>query len=514
MLPAKEEHMQATTEQLAVVEEFRTGKRNVAVSAVAGSGKTTTIMLGLASAWEDPTSTLLLAFNKKNADELKKRAPAGLTVSTLNGLGHRGWSRVSQGRLFLDTKIVGNHVSDIIREQPDPLHQEYLQLNWAHMKNLVAKAKTVGLIPKQFSYAKGLVPDTKENWEMLADKHNIDFNDSIYNVAYQALVRCVTQGLAGGIDFDDQLYLPVCFQATMQKYSLIVVDEAQDLSEIQHELILRSLAKNGRIVFVGDPRQAIYGFRGAAANSMEILSERLDATWLPLTVSFRCSHAAAALAKKIVPELTAFEGNKQGKVEYHRMNWKLNELPSHAAILCRNVAPLIKLGMEAIRQGVPAHMVGRDIGAPLLKACKDLSKDTSVTEAIISWREVKVANSRSLEMEEHYYDTAEALLAVTEVFSIQSKNDLESKLQMLFSRTTGGLTLSTVHRAKGMEWDVVYILDRHRMPAKYAVKAAYENPEACSWMLEQEKHLQYIAYTRTKNVLGFIDYQEEKTDGC
>src|SRR6185369_17557401 len=87
------------------------------------------------------------------------------------------------------------------------------------------------------------------------------------------------------IDFNDQLYLPVIFGAEFTKYDWVFADEAQDISNLQLEMLRRSLAKNGRFVGVGDSAQAIYGWRGASRDAIPNLGRTFDAQKFPLSIS-------------------------------------------------------------------------------------------------------------------------------------------------------------------------------------------------------------------------------------
>ena len=71
----------------------------------------------------------------------------------------------------------------------------------------------------------------------------------------------------GHIDYNDQIYMSALFGGTYPKYPLTLVDEYQDLSPVNHEMI-RRLVGNRRLIGVGDPNQNIYGFRGAQAQGM------------------------------------------------------------------------------------------------------------------------------------------------------------------------------------------------------------------------------------------------------
>lgn len=506
--------MQNTLEQTRFIEEIQNGTGSIDLRAVAGSGKTTTLLLGLEKAVSlglVSTDILLLAFNVKIKEDLAKRAPQGTNVLTLNGLGHRAFAKHIGKKPFLNAKKVGTIVSELCRDSSDKERHAYLQGLWPDIKDLVCKAKAVGLLPSQFSNGKGLVHDNDKVWEGIADLHNIDFTPDILRLAKRALITSITQALQGEIDFDDQLYMPACFRSNLDKYKLVLVDEAQDLSEIQHFLISRTVAQSGRLIAVGDPHQAIYGFRGALSDSMPALAHRFSSKELSLTQSFRCSKSAVALAQKFVPHITAFDMNPIGSVSYLKTKWKVKDIEEGSAVLCRNIAPLVRLGMQCIKDGIPAYVAGRDIGAPLIKAVKALNPLMNLWDSIIEWSQKEKSKAKdNLETLARINDTTDALLAVMEVTNCKDSHSLAETLKTLFSKQSGSIVLSTIHRAKGLEWNSVYILDSWRMPQKWILNAVKFSPES-SWMLEQEKNLFYIAVTRTKDKLIFINYPDTQT---
>jgi superfamily I DNA/RNA helicase len=96
---------------------------------------------------------------------------------------------------------------------------------------------------------------------------------------------------------------------------------------------------------------------------------------------------------------------------------------------------------------------------------------------------------------ENKLDTIKALEFLAE--GLTTTKELLGKIKTVFSdKKKGGIFLSTVHKAKGLEANNVYIACRSLMPSKSAKK---------DWEIEQEKNLIYVAYTRAKNTLGFID---------
>jgi hypothetical protein len=79
---------------------------------------------------------------------------------------------------------------------------------------------------------------------------------------------------------------------------------------------------------------------------------------------------------------------------------------------------------------------------------------------------------------------------------IENPVSVIEKIDNIFSKDTKtGICLSTMHKSKGLESERVFILHPELMPSKYA---------KLSWQLEQEKNLEYVAYTRAKTFLGFI----------
>lgn len=503
--------MEKTLEQKAFIENLAFGGDSIQLSAVAGSGKTTTLMLGLEGVLVPYEKVLLLAFNVKIKEELAKRAPRGCNVLTLNGLGHRAWMRHTGKKLFLNARKVGNIVSLLCKDPNDKERNAYLQGLWPDIKDLVNKAKAVGLLPAQFTQGKGLVHDNEAQWRALAQRHSIEFSEDILRLAKKALITSTTMALGGEIDFEDQLYMPACFRSNLDKYGLVLVDEAQDLSEIQHFLISRCVAPDGRLISVGDPHQAIYGFRGALSDSMPALASRFNSIELKLTYTFRCSKAATLEAQRYVPHIKAAEGNLPGSVRRLGTEWKPQDIEAGSVVLCRNIAPLVKLGMQFIKAGISAYVAGRDIGAPLIKAAKHLNEFKNPHDAIVEWNHLELKKAEgNLETISLINDHTEALLSVMEVSNAKSSRDLVNTLQILFAKTTGSIVLSTIHRAKGLEWDSVYILDFWRIPQKWILKAVKASPDA-EWMLGQEKNLAYIAVTRTKDKLTFIDYAEKET---
>jgi superfamily I DNA/RNA helicase len=473
-------------------------------NAVAGSGKTATLVAG-ASAIPQSRRTLACAFGKANQLDLEAKLPETIDCRTFNGLGHRTWGRHTARRLELDAKKVGKLTTDFCKRYQ-------VQDLWVPIKDLVNKAKLNGLVPAEMAHlAMGLTRDTDENWKEMAFDYGIDFSPDILNVARTVLRESIALGLKGVVDFDDQLYLPVIFKSRFQTYDQVLVDEAQDLNAIQHIMVERSTG--GAIASLGDPHQSIYGFRGAVANSMEALASKFSLRTLPMTFNFRCGRTIIEQAQAYVPHIQAWSGASDGSVGWVK-RWSPTMFKPGDAILCKNNAPLITLAFRCIRDRIGVSIAGRDIGKALGTLIKSLCPGGEMltvpldvfTGLLSEWASIETLKARAKDDEakcEAILDRSECLFAIMDgTLEARTALDLFEAAAHLFDKANGMVTLSTIHKAKGLEWSRVYFLDSWRLPSKFA-KIAFEagNPEP----LRQENNLSYVAITRAKHELIFID---------
>lgn len=159
-------------------------------------------------------------------------------------------------------------------------------------------------------------------------------------------------------------------------------------------------------------------------------------------------------------------------------------LDSASAILCRNTAPLVSFAFQLLARGVPCHIVGKEIEVGLLKIV-DRGVASSLKEAEALKRRGKRQQAANL---------LDKIDAVTVIGRGLDKEQTKAKITKLFE-SGSGITLSTIHRSKGLEWESVFILDWNLLPSPYAEQ---------EWEQRQEKNLQYVAVTRAKLNLIFI----------
>jgi hypothetical protein len=225
--------------QLAIFANVATGTGHTVVNAVAGSGKTTSTVEALKHV-PDGCRTLFVAFNKSIAEELGRRAPRGVETSTLHSYGLKCIT-ASLGRLRIDGHRVDDFVRALVGEEN----------NFELRRDL---AKCVSL-------AKGALAGTEEQIDSLIDAFGIDSAENgnrgafITNV-FKLLEQCASIE-DGRIDFDDMIWLPLVLDLPQRKFDRVCVDEVQDLTPAQIQMVLRAVKPDGRILAVGDPMQCI-----------------------------------------------------------------------------------------------------------------------------------------------------------------------------------------------------------------------------------------------------------------
>lgn len=176
-------------------------------------------------------------------------------------------------------------------------------------------------------------------------------------------------------------------------------------------------------------------------------------------------------------------------------------------ILCRNTAPLVAFAYDLLRRDVPCKILGRDIGKQLSDLVKKMRafslEDLEKKLEVWSQREAAkaVTENRSAE---RIHDQHECLLFFITSLDEDSRSvdSLLAKIELMFTDDTNGssssrVTLSTVHKAKGLEFPLVFLLDKEKyMPSKYATQP---------WQVKQEYNLLYVAVTRAIEKFCYIN---------
>ncbi len=466
-----------TQEQTAIVDRSRDTKDNILLSALAGAAKTSTLVM-IAEANPD-VQILCLAFNKRIAVEMQERLPRNCTAMTLNSLGHRTWSEATGRRIRIESGKTYQIVKELVDRHPfrDDLYERF-----AELMRIVDFGKACGYIPSgHYEKAKRLFDD-----DSFFNHIEQELSDAEIGLVRDATLVSLGQAFEGLCDYGDQILMPTVFHGAFPRYPLTLVDEAQDLSALNHAT-LRKMCGTRRLIAVGDPNQAIYGFRGAHENSMNKLQQEFDMKEMELTISFRCPKEVVRHAHWRAPQMKWPEWAAEGCVTVMD-NWSPNDLPEAATIICRNNAPLFRLAIKLLIAGRPVELHGKDVVASLTKVMKKFGghdlRAHAVMDKIDAWEE-KEKNKNKHRAHSSIEDRAECM----RIFQSQGATlgDALAYAQHMVSMHSP-LKMMTGHKAKGLEFDIVFFLDSHLIGTD-----------------DQEPNLRYVIITRAKSELFYIN---------
>ena len=495
--------------QQAIYDYIEHESGNLVVEAAAGSGKTTTLVKCVTLIPANKR-ILLCAFNKDIVEELKKKTSdlENVSVMTLHGLGLR----------MLTNNYPGIH--------PVPngfKYDSYIKNNLRELSSLDTRrlsrsmyCRYVDNIKKYVDYGRYYMCQTERDLDFIEDRYDIETVRDEKSIALEVMEWGKTE--LEDIDFVDMIWFPhvLNLQPHGLQFDYIMVDECQDMNKAERELILKCRKMGTRLVSVGDSNQMLYSFAGGDPDSFNALKSIPNTKCLPLSISYRCPKNVVDFAKKLVPSIEANEANtNEGKVLY---NVSLDDVAPGDMVLCRNNAPLIQVYNEFLKLGKKAFIRGKDIGSNL----KNLVKSTKQEKINLDCREdglfVRLYDdlfvTRNKLMEKLSIDGATAMkspiidakldmIKALEVLSegLTTTDELIAKIDEIFPKRdkSEGIALSTVHKAKGLEANNVFVVCRSLMPSKSAKK---------DWEVQQEHNLMYVAYTRAKNMLCFVDEKE------
>jgi DNA helicase II / ATP-dependent DNA helicase PcrA len=490
--------MQLTPQQAAAIKEVETGSGSIVLSAVAGAGKTS-VLIEMLKATEG--SVAFCAFNKSIAKEIEfkvnqQNINKDVKVGTVHSFGF-GAIRRSISRVNVD----GNKIQTIVR---DNFNNEESNMQ-TFLISAVAMAKEVGI--------RACVNDNYNTWIQMFDHYDL-WNSLPLDVnTDKAIGLCqdvldISNKTLNVVDFSDMIYLPILKKMRIWKYSNIFLDEAQDTNATRRALVKMMLAPKGRLIAVGDPHQAIYGFTGADSNALDLIQKEFKAKELPLSVTFRCPKNVVKFAQQYVSHIESHPDSADGIVDECNLQDLPNLVTQEDAIICRNTKPLVEVAYNLIRNKIPCKVEGRKIGEGLIKLAQRWKVKTvgTLINKLEAYKEKEIEKYKKKE-NDSMCQVIEDQVETLGVFIDQCKLDdpistLVKKIQELFDDTENKniLVLSTIHRSKGREWNRVFALGMDTYsPSKWAKK---------DWELIQENNLLYVQATRAKNHLTKVNVSE------
>lgn len=258
---------------------------------------------------------------------------------------------------------------------------------------------------------------------------------------------------------------------------------------------------------------SIMGFAGADAASYQEIKRRTDAVELPLSICYRCPESHVALAKQIVPHIEQRENAPMGQVVQITEDQLADTVKEKDLILCRLTAPLVSQCLRLIRRRLPARVRGRDIAKSICEFAKTIERiEPDYTKFFGAIGRYVQDQCIALEQREgtqdkveRVRDMGEALEACVLEFKVEDVQQLCTEIGGLFTDEAASIWLSTIHRAKGLEADHVFIIKPDRLP--------FERPRMTDQQRRQEWNLYYVALTRAKQTLYIVrESREDLTD--
>lgn len=359
--------------------------------------------------------------------------------------------------------------------------------------------------------------------------------------------------LVGAVDFDGLIYTvlqllqssPERIPSRFREFRHVLVDEFQDLDEAQQKLVLL-LAQNASLFTIGDPNQAIYGFRGANSLGFKLIQEtREDVETINLIENFRSAAEIVAVANEMIHSLDTehiplesisdVKGIVQGVVtdnENHearlivehiqqllggitRQNFDTNLVLSHSisnlnfsdiAILVRNNFQLKPFKKYLFRCGIPFQIISKNrfleektVTTILEQLPTALNSDTKTVKDVI------LAAAAGLGIDANN-ETVSLLIAESEGIEV---NNLELAIQQFIQMIKlhsydeqavfqpDKVRLMTVHASKGLEFPAVFVAGCNDSLFPYS-PGADPNFDAST---DEEHRLLYVAITRAEQEL-------------
>lgn len=480
--------------------EFDVG--NAIVEAVAGSGKTTTLVQAMKRALG---RVIFLAFNKAIQLELESRGVNSKTFHSLCYgvvLRHKRAHKVETNKLF---KLIDSFMT-----------ADDAALYGSFIRKLVSLARQSGI-------GAGLVNDEESEWIKLVEHYDLELDNEKAQMPIAIdFARKLLQwsNASNMVDFDDLLYIAVKDGLVLEKFDFVFVDEAQDTNAIQRAILRKIMKKDSagnvltRLIAVGDPAQAIYGFRGADSNSMNLIASEFNCKTLPLSVTYRCGTEIVKYAQQWVSHIQAAPNAHAGEVIQKGTEWTGADFAVNDLVVCRTTKPLITLAYKLLKDRRPVVIMGREIGEGLIALIKKMNAKgiDNLIKKLDIWREREVQKALAKKDEgkcEAIHDKADAILSIIDGMPETDRTvpALVDVLNTLYPsvqkdkdgreiKRTNVITLSTIHRAKGLEAETVHWLNSSKCPSSWA---------KLEWQHQQELNLCYVAATRAKRKLVLIE---------
>jgi DNA helicase-2/ATP-dependent DNA helicase PcrA len=343
------------------------------------------------------------------------------------------------------------------------------------------------------------------------------------------------------VDWEDVLVLtlgmlraePRALAHVQQQYRFFTVDEYQDISPLQHALLDTWLGNHSDLCVVGDPNQTIYSFTGATSEYLQNFGSRYpDANVIQLTRNYRSTQQIVSFANRLTTESAIVEPlRSEGDVGLAPRSLSFATVADECAALAATIRTKLDQGVkpsdvavlyrvngqsEAIEHaltqaGIDYQVRGGErffnrpeiqnaIRAVRAEAVSNTDKPLyqSVTEIVrsLGWQTQQPSEKGS---PREKWESLNSFLVITEELPegatvADFAKELDERQRSQHEPVKAAVTLSTMHAAKGLEWDMVFIvgLTEGYLPITYAQTESE---------IREEQRLLYVGLTRARKEL-------------
>jgi DNA helicase-2/ATP-dependent DNA helicase PcrA len=510
----------------------------VCVIAGAGTGKTRAITHRIAYASAigamDPTKILAITFTARAAGEMRTRL-RGLGVPTV--AARTIHAAALKQLLFFWPSVFGGRTPDLLTSKTGFLGEAINRAGLQGTININSR-DTLRDIANEIEWAKvsQIGPtDYLTELDNRAAKPRVNAEQvaQVYT-AYESIKR---QELA--MDFEDVLLLTTAMleeerevrERVQDQYRYLTVDEYQDISPLQQRLINAWLGNRQEICVVGDPAQTIYSFAGATSSFLTTFTSRFpDAEVIRLTSGYRSTPEITFAANSLLrsatmgqelnaqndhgdkPEVLAYNDESSeiaGIVSDMTTLLKAGVPPQEIAVLARTNAQLNSLerAMNGAKLPYQVRSTERFFDRPDVKEFLKGVRTASVipTEGINWLDELRTLAQPFLTGQS--IDGIAGLLHLARELDKDTNftpktlrsylREVEDRVQQNNPPTMPVITLATLHAAKGLEWERVFL-----MGANVGLLPLETNGFTLdARMIEEERRLFYVGMTRAKREL-------------
>lgn len=515
---------------------------HIGMTARAGTGKTFTLVEGIKRQFGNPTPgitgnaqqeaiwkemcrgprpgrVVMLAFNRTVKSEIKRKITAANLPGTIDVYTSHAFGLVSckkagmaPGRDGVQKFKMQMMVEILMGIDARTIFKEYPGLLQSIDKiTTLLKVNLMGVGYGEYPECSSEIVD----W--IVGHYGINLPEEYVETIYQLVPEALQMSIERTdiIDYADMIALPCIHKVDIRPYDECLVDEAQDLTVAARVLAGKA---GGRMIIVGDPAQAIYGFAGADCESMPnflkmLKSHPLGLCEFPLTQTRRCGRVIVDLAREIVPDIEPLDNAHEGEVVYIDEKEYLGLIEDSDMVVCRTNAPLVSGVMRLLRQHKKAYIEGRETGNDLIDLIQRL-KAMDVVDLVgklDDWYTSEVAKMQrrryvSEEVHIALADKRDCVLAFCE--GMTSVKEVTDIIKNIFASTMEegdkpkeGVRFSSIHKAKGLEAGRVFFLREDNCPHPMA---------ATEWQKMQEWNLRYVAMTRAMRTLFMVKSNKER----